>query len=203
MDTSQVLFICGGMFEGLDEIVAQRVGRKVMGFTTEARDFGEKEKSKLLELATTDDLLKFGLIPEFIGRLPVLCALSHLDQEALVRILVEPRNALVRQYKRFFELEGARVDFTDEALRTVAELAIEKDTGARGLRSIMETVMLDIMYELPSQKEKRHFTITPDVILGRAAPARKDLPQAGAAAAQEILPAARSSRRERRKRESA
>jgi len=175
MDTSQILFICGGMFEGIEEVVAQRTGHKVMGFTTEAREFGEVERSRLLSYVTTEDLLKFGLIPEFVGRLPVVCALDRLDEEALVRILTQPKNALVRQYEKFFELEDARVDFAEKALSEVARLAVAKDTGARGLRSIMEEVMLDIMYDLPSQTEKKLYKITPEVIRHEAAPERAEL----------------------------
>jgi ATP-dependent Clp protease ATP-binding subunit ClpX len=175
MDTSQILFICGGMFEGIEEVVAQRTGKKVMGFTPEARDFGEVERSKLLSMADTEDLLKYGLIPEFVGRIPVICALHPLDEGALVEILTRPKNALVRQYRRFFELEEAEIDFTDDALHEVARLALEKETGARGLRSIMEDVMLDIMYDLPSQKEKKHYRVTPEVIRDHKPPERAEL----------------------------
>jgi len=176
MDTTDILFICGGMFEGIEEIVAQRIGRKIMGFTKEAREFGEVEKAKLLERVEAEDLMKFGMIPEFVGRLPVICALHPLDEDALVRILTEPKNALVRQYQRLFELEGARVEFTEEALRAVARQALAKGTGARGLRSILEDLMLDIMFELPSQKDRKLYRITADFVLGKAKPERLDLP---------------------------
>lgn len=182
MDTTNILFICGGMFEGIEEIVAQRIGRKVMGFSKEAREFGEIERAKLLERVEAEDLMKFGMIPEFVGRLPVICALHPLDEDALVRILTEPKNALVRQYAKLFELEGARLEFTEDALRAVAKQALARGTGARGLRSILEDVMLDIMFELPSQKERKFYRITADVILGKAKPERLELPQEAAPA---------------------
>ncbi len=187
LDTTNILFICGGMFEGIDELVAQRVGKKVMGFSPEARDRDETDRTKLFDLAEARDLHRFGLIPEFIGRIPVLCALHPLDEKALVRILTEPKNALVKQYKKFFDLEGATVDFTAKALKTIAALALEKRTGARGLRAIMENVMLDIMYDLPSEKSRKAYRITPAVVAKKAPPERasvrapaKKRPAAGA-----------------------
>ncbi len=203
MDTTHILFICGGMFEGIDETVAQRVGRKVMGFSPDVHEYSKSDKSDLFAQIETRDLHRFGLIPEFIGRIPVICALYPLDESALVRILTEPKNALVKQYQKFFELEGAKVEFTAESLKTIAKLTLDKDTGARGLRSIMEDVMLDIMYDLPSQTEKKLYRITPDVIRKKAAPKRSEIPAAPAQkprAAPKRAPA-RASRR--RKRESA
>jgi ATP-dependent Clp protease ATP-binding subunit ClpX len=201
MDTTHILFVCGGMFEGVEELVAQRVGRKVMGFSPEAREYDEDDKAKLLELVETQDLHRFGLIPEFIGRIPVICALHPLDEDALVRILTEPKNALVKQYGRFFELEGAKVEFTDDALRTVAHLSLQKGTGARGLRSIMEEVMLDIMYDLPSEKQNKLYRITSKVIEKKAPPERSKLPgeeEVKKAPAASKKTSARTSRRRRR-----
>ncbi|MHC5056154.1 MAG: ATP-dependent Clp protease ATP-binding subunit ClpX [Planctomycetota bacterium] len=199
MDTTHILFICGGMFEGIDELVAQRVGKKVMGFSREAQEYQQEDKSKLLDMVETKDLHRYGLIPEFIGRIPVLCALHPLDEEALVRILLEPKNALVRQYQKLFELEGAKVEFNEKALKTVAARALDKGTGARGLRSILESVMLDIMYDLPSAKEKKLYKITPDVITKNAPPKTAALPPAGAKpAAASKRATARASRRKRR-----
>ncbi len=164
MDTSNILFICGGMFDGLEEIIGQRTGRAMMGFSREARGLDVDERAGLLRQVESHDLVKFGMIPELVGRLPVVTSLSPLDEPALVRILTEPRNALVRQYQKLFELEGARLVFTEDALGLVARRACEKKTGARGLRTILETLMLDIMYELPDCKDLREYVITPEVI---------------------------------------
>jgi ATP-dependent Clp protease ATP-binding subunit ClpX len=167
MDTTDILFICGGTFVGLEHIIARRVGRKTIGFGSQSQ--AEQHTAQLGELltkVTSDDLLEFGLIPEFIGRLPVICPLMPLDIDALVRIMTEPRNALVKQYSRFFEMEGADVQFTPEALHEVAKMAKAKDTGARGLRSIVEDIMLDIMYELPDRvgKDKGRFVVDGSVV---------------------------------------
>ncbi|WP_165064972.1 ATP-dependent Clp protease ATP-binding subunit ClpX [Paludisphaera rhizosphaerae] len=166
MDTSNILFICGGTFVGLENIIAKRVGRKTIGFGSQTQTEQHTDLGDLLSRATSDDLLEFGMIPEFIGRLPVLCPLMPLDESTLVKIMTEPRNALVRQYKRFFEMEGADVEFTDEALAEVAKMAKAKDTGARGLRSIVEEIMLDVMYELPDRvsKDKGKYVVTPEVV---------------------------------------
>jgi ATP-dependent Clp protease ATP-binding subunit ClpX len=165
VDTTNILFICGGTFVGLDHIISRRVGRGSFGFGgTEGNR--EQRLGELLSQVTSDDLLEFGMIPEFIGRLPVLAPLDPLDEEALVRILTEPRNALVRQYKKLFEMEGAELDFTPEALRRIAKLARDRDTGARGLRSIVEEVMTDIMFELPDLDPKGKYTVTDKVVRG-------------------------------------
>ena len=201
MDTKHILFICGGMFEGIDELVAQRVGKKVMGFSREAQEYAEHDKSELLEMVEAKDLHRYGLIPEFIGRIPVLCALNPLDEDALVRILLEPKNALVKQYQKLFEYEGAKVEFTEKTLKELATKALEKGTGARGLRSIMEAVMLDIMYDLPSAKEKKVYKITPEVIRKNAPPKVSALPAEPAPkkpAASSKRASARASRRKRR-----
>src|SRR6266705_66395 len=165
VDTSNILFICGGTFVGLDNIIARRVGRKTIGFGSNP-EHREQEMGELLGKVTSDDLLEFGMIPEFIGRLPVLAPLDPLDEESLVRILTEPRNALVRQYKKLFEMEGAELEFTAGALALIAKRARERDTGARGLRSIVEEVMTDLMYELPEMEMKGKFTVTEGVIRG-------------------------------------
>jgi ATP-dependent Clp protease ATP-binding subunit ClpX len=166
MDTTNILFICGGTFVGLDNIIARRVGRKTIGFGSQSEAEHNHELGALLDRVTSDDILEFGMIPEFVGRLPVICPLMPLDVEALVQIMTEPRNALVKQYQRFFEMEGADLEFTPEALVEIARRAKAKDTGARGLRSIVEDVMLDIMYELPDRtaKEKGRFLVTPEVV---------------------------------------
>ncbi|MFO0866490.1 MAG: ATP-dependent Clp protease ATP-binding subunit ClpX [Gemmataceae bacterium] len=166
LDTTNILFICGGTFVGLEDIIAKRLGKKTIGFaaTPEAR---ENQLGELTSQVTSDDLLEFGMIPEFIGRLPVLAPLDPLNEDALVRILTEPKNALVRQYKKLFEMEGAELDFTPDALHAVARLAKARDTGARGLRSIIEQVMTDIMYELPDMDSKDKFQVTEDVVKGK------------------------------------
>src|SRR5881409_541905 len=154
MDTTNILFICGGTFVGLDNIIARRIGRKTIGFGSQSESEHVDELGALLDRVTSDDILEFGMIPEFIGRLPVICPLMPLDVDALVQIMTEPRNALVKQYRRFFEMEGADVEFTPDALTEIAKKAKQKDTGARGLRSIVEDVMLDVMYELPDKTAK-------------------------------------------------
>ena len=166
LDTTNILFICGGTFVGLEDIIAKRLGKKTIGFgaTPEAR---ENELGELTSQVTSDDLLEFGMIPEFIGRLPVLAPLDPLNEDALVRILTEPKNALVRQYKKLFEMEGAELEFTPDALHAVAKLAKARDTGARGLRSIIEQVMTDIMYELPDMESKEKFEVTEGVVEGK------------------------------------
>src|SRR5437588_10778194 len=141
VDTTNILFICGGTFVGLDNLIARRVGRKTIGFGSNPEN-RETNLGELLSKVTSDDLLQFGMIPEFIGRLPILAPLDPLDEEALMRILTEPRNALVRQYQKLFEMEGAELEFDVTALREIARLARERDTGARGLRSIVEEIML-------------------------------------------------------------
>jgi ATP-dependent Clp protease ATP-binding subunit ClpX len=165
VDTSNILFIVGGTFVGLEDIISKRIGKKTIGFGASA-DFRERSVGELLAQVTADDLTEYGLIPEFIGRLPVLAPLEPLDEEALVRILTEPKNALVRQYQKLFEMEGAELDFEPEALREIARLAKARDTGARGLRAIVEDIMLDVMYELPEMERKGKHTVTSDIIRG-------------------------------------
>src|SRR5438445_7592502 len=158
VDTTNILFICGGTFVGLDDIIARRVGRKTIGFGSNPEQ-REHKLGELLGKVTSDDLLGFGMIPEFIGRLPVLAPLDPLDEESLVRILTEPRNALVRQYQKLFEMEGSELEFTEPALKLIAKRARERDTGARALRSIVEDVMTDLMYELPDMESKSKYTV--------------------------------------------
>jgi ATP-dependent Clp protease ATP-binding subunit ClpX len=165
IDTTNILFICGGTFVGLENIIARRLGRKTIGFgaNPEAR---EHSLGELLGKVTSDDLIEFGMIPEFIGRMPVLAPLDPLDEDALIRILTEPRNALVRQYQKLFEMEGAELEFDTSALREIARMAKERDTGARGLRSIVEEVMLEIQYELPDIDAKTKYIVTDAVVRG-------------------------------------
>lgn len=164
INTKDILFICGGSFVGLDKVILQRVGKKVMGFGAEGEWENPEEQHSVFGLVEPDDLLRFGLIPELVGRLPVTTTLDELDAEALRRILLEPNNALVKQYKRLFEMDGVNLEFEDDALTAIVELAAQKKTGARALRSILEQTMLEIMFELPSLKGISHCTITADVI---------------------------------------
>ncbi|MCI0684553.1 MAG: ATP-dependent Clp protease ATP-binding subunit ClpX [Gemmataceae bacterium] len=163
VDTSNILFICGGTFVGLDNIIARRVGKKTIGFAANplAR---EQNLGELLSQVTSDDLIEYGMIPEFVGRLPVIAPLDPLDEESLVRILTEPKNALVRQYQKLFEMETAELEFTPQALHAIACLAKERDTGARGLRSIVEDVMTDVMFELPDIESKGKFVVNEKVV---------------------------------------
>jgi ATP-dependent Clp protease ATP-binding subunit ClpX len=165
LDTSNVLFIVGGTFVGLQDIIARRVGKKTIGFgaSQESRD---EEAEHLLQQVTSDDLVHFGMIPEFIGRLPVIAPLDPLDEETLIRILTEPKNALVRQYQKLFEMEGAELEFHPNALREIAGLAKKRETGARGLRSIVEEMMTEMMFELPDIEPKGKFVVTPEVVRG-------------------------------------
>jgi ATP-dependent Clp protease ATP-binding subunit ClpX len=165
VDTSNILFICGGTFVGLDNIISRRLGRKTIGFGADPEK-KETELGELLSKVCSDDLIEFGMIPEFVGRLPVISPLDPLDIDALMRILREPRNALVRQYQKFFDMEGAELEFTEAALREIAAKAKAKDTGARGLRSIVEEVMTDSMYELPDLDIKGKFVVTERVVRG-------------------------------------
>ena len=167
MDTSNILFICGGTFVNIDKIIGKRLGRRTIGFGQESGVQADANVSKLLPQVTSDDILEFGLIPELVGRLPVISALTPLDSEALVRVLTEPKNALIKQYQRLFSMENADLQFTEEALQTIANRAQVKETGARGLRSIIEDVMLDIMYDLPDQGQGNRYVITKDVVEGR------------------------------------
>jgi ATP-dependent Clp protease ATP-binding subunit ClpX len=168
VDTSHILFICGGTFVGLDQIIGKRLGRKMIGYGSEAvgRQETEDDKGKLLIKVTPDDLIEYGMIPEFVGRLPVIAPLMPLTVEAMVQILTEPKNALVKQYQKFFQMEGCQLEFTDGSLRLVAQRALKRDTGARALRSVMEEIMLDLMYQLPDLQERGKYVITEEVVRG-------------------------------------
>jgi ATP-dependent Clp protease ATP-binding subunit ClpX len=165
IDTTNVLFICGGAFAGLDTIIESRIGKKGVGFGAEVLSRAEKDLGALFAQVLPEDLLKYGLIPEFVGRLPVLTSVNSLDEDALVDILTQPKNALVKQYKKFFEFDGVELEFTDEAMRAIAEQAIQRGTGARGLRAIMEEVLLNVMYELPSRQDVTKCLVDRDVVL--------------------------------------
>ncbi len=171
IDTTNILFICGGAFAGLDRIIERRVGNKGVGFAADIRAADEHDVGKMLSQVLPEDLLKFGLIPEFIGRLPVIGAVSNLDRDALVNILVEPKNALVKQYQRIFEFEDVELEFTQDALEAVAEQAMLRGTGARGLRAILEEVLLDLMYELPSRTDIGKCVLDGQVVRDRVNPA--------------------------------
>jgi len=171
VDTTNILFICGGAFNGLDKIVQSRTGAKVMGFGADIRKQSEKKRlGEILDQVQPQDLLRFGLIPEFIGRLPVIATLDELSEEAMIRILTEPKNALVRQYQKLFEMQGVELKFTDGAITAVAREALKRKSGARGLRSILEKAMLDIMFEIPSMKNVQECVISEEVILHNESP---------------------------------
>jgi ATP-dependent Clp protease ATP-binding subunit ClpX len=166
VDTTNILFICGGTFVGLEDIIGRRLGKKSIGFGQEARR-GDMEMGELLRHVTSDDILEFGMIPELIGRLPVISSLAPLGEAELVRVLREPKNALIKQYQELFAMENAELEFTEDGLTAIAAKAHQKDTGARGLRSIVEQVMLDIMFDLPEQPAGNRYLITADVVHGR------------------------------------
>jgi ATP-dependent Clp protease ATP-binding subunit ClpX len=170
VDTTNVLFLCGGAFVGLERIVEGRVGKTAMGFGAEIKSREDRRIGDLLQLCQPEDLLKYGLIPEFVGRLPVVATLHDLDEPALVRILREPKNAIVKQYQKYFELEKVRLKFTDDAVAAVAREAMKRGTGARGLRAVLEEVMLEMMYELPSIPGLKECIITREVILNKERP---------------------------------
>jgi len=170
VDTTNILFICGGAFAGLDKIIAQRGKGSAMGFGADVRDESAKGIGEHLKSLEPEDLLKFGLIPEFVGRLPVIATLEDLDEDALVTILTQPKNALVKQYQRLFELEDAKLKFTDDALTAIAKRAIERKTGARGLRSILEDILLDTMYELPGTEGVEEVVVNEEAATSAAQP---------------------------------
>jgi len=170
VDTTNILFICGGAFAGLDKIISTRGKGTSIGFGANVRDEEDRRTGEILRQIEPDDLLKFGLIPEFVGRLPVLATLEDLDEPALITILTEPKNALVKQYQRMFEMEQVRLSFPEEALKSIARKAIQRKTGARGLRSILEGILLDTMFELPSMRGVEEVVVSADVVEGRAKP---------------------------------
>jgi ATP-dependent Clp protease ATP-binding subunit ClpX len=170
VDTTNILFICGGAFSGLERIISQRGKGSGIGFGAEVKSVDDRRMGEILRALEPEDLLRFGLIPEFVGRLPVVATLEDLDEEALIRILTEPKNALVKQYQRLFEMEGVKLTIPDEALKSVSRRAIERKTGARGLRSIMESILLDTMFDLPAMNGVEEVVISRDVVDGDAKP---------------------------------
>lgn len=170
IDTSNILFICGGAFEGLERIIKDRVGKKAMGFGAQIESKKELERYKIFEELLPQDLLKFGLIPEFVGRLPIIATLRELDKDALINIVTEPKNALTKQYKKLLELDGVELEFQREALEAIVEKAIERNTGARGLRSIIEEIMRDIMFDVPTNPKIEKCIITKDTVNKKTGP---------------------------------
>jgi len=168
IDTTNILFICGGAFVGLDKAIERRVGKKTLGFKADIKSQKGKDLGLILEQIEPQDLIKFGLIPEFVGRLPVVGTLHELDKPALVQILTQPRNAITRQYQKLFEYENAKLRFTDDSLEAIAEMALDRKIGARGLRMIIEDLMLDLMYQLPGQKKAREFVITREMVVSKS-----------------------------------
>jgi len=170
IDTTNILFICGGAFDGIDKIIQKRIGNKAMGFGADVRKRNETNIGDILQQIQPVDLIKYGLIPEFVGRVPVIATLNALDEETLIRILTEPRNALVKQYKKMFSMDNVVLEFQPDALELIAKEAIKRNTGARGLRSIMENLMLDIMFEIPSRDDIEKCIITREVVANNEAP---------------------------------
>ena len=178
VDTTNILFICGGAFAGLDKLISARNSGAGIGFGADVRDPDQRDISQLLVDLEPEDLIKFGLIPEFIGRLPVIATLEDLDEEALVRILTEPKNALTKQYKALFDMDGVNLDFRDGALRAIAQKAIERKTGARGLRSILENILMDPMFDIPTANDIQDVVISEDVVTDKATPLIVHVPKA-------------------------
>jgi len=170
VDTTNILFICGGAFNSLDKIIEKRTRKSVMGFNAEIKSKIDRNVGELLALVQPEDLVQYGMIPEFSGRLPILATLSELNKPELIRILIEPKNAIIKQYEKLFEMENVKLKFQDQAVEAIADMAINKDTGARGLRAIMEEVMLDMMYDIPSRSEVHEVRITADVIRNKDNP---------------------------------
>lgn len=170
INTENILFICGGAFEGLDKIINERTGKKSIGFSAEVKSSKEIDKYKIYEQLLPQDLLRFGLIPEFVGRLPIVATLRELDKEALIDIVTKPKNAIVKQYKKLFKLDNVELEFEQEALEAIVEKAIERKTGARGLRSIIEEIMRDIMFEIPSNPLIEKCIVTKETVVNKEAP---------------------------------
>ncbi len=180
IDTTNILFVVGGAFAGLEHIVEQRVGKKTLGFTAEMRSSNETESDAMFAQVRPEDLVKFGLIPEFIGRLPLIASVNKLDQAALVQILTEPRNALIKQYQKLFDIDGVELEFTDDAVEAIADKAMERGTGARGLRAIIEEVLLNVMYDVPSREDVGKVVVTGEVVSDNVNPTlipREDEPK--------------------------
>jgi ATP-dependent Clp protease ATP-binding subunit ClpX len=170
VDTTNILFICGGAFNDLEKIISWREGHNSMGFGADIKGKKEKNIGELISHVRSEDLLQYGLIPEFIGRLPVIATLNELDESDMVKILIEPKDAIIKQYKKLFELINVKLKFTDNALSAIAKLSVDRKSGARGLRSIIENTMLDIMYDLPSRNDVRECVITEEVVLNSEQP---------------------------------
>src|SRR5246500_3293834 len=170
IDTTNILFICGGAFVGLDKVIDRRIGKKTLGFKADVKSMRSRDIGATLEQLEPSDLIKYGLIPEFVGRLPVIGTLHELDKQALIQILTQPRNAITRQYMKLFEYENVKLRFADDALEAIAESALERKIGARGLRMIIEDLMLDLMYQVPNQKKVREVTITREVVMAKDKP---------------------------------
>jgi ATP-dependent Clp protease ATP-binding subunit ClpX len=170
IDTTNILFICGGAFAGVERIIENRTGNQGIGFGADVRRSDEKEVGEILRSVLPEDLLKFGLIPEFVGRLPVISAVNNLDKDALIRILVEPKNALLKQYQKFFHFDDVELVFTDDALDAVGDEALKRGTGARGLRAILEGVLLEVMYDLPSRDDIVRCVVDRAVVMDRVHP---------------------------------
>lgn len=170
VDTSNILFVCGGAFEHLDGIIKERVGKKAVGFKSDSKNVSDFERADILKLLQPEDLIKYGLIPEFVGRVPVTAVLDDLDEDALVSILTEPKNSLIKQYEEIFKFDNVKLSFTDAALRGIARQAINRKTGARGLRGILEETMMDIMYKIPSHKNIKECIINEDTVKSRTEP---------------------------------
>ena len=170
IDTTNILFICGGAFDGIDKIIGSRTGKKSMGFGADIKSKEKKNVGEYLKQILPEDLLKFGLIPEFVGRLPVIVTLDALDEAALMRILVEPKNALVKQYQKFMELDNVQLEFREEALKAIAAEALKRNTGARGLRAIIESIMRNVMYEVPSRTDIAKCIVTKEVVVNKEEP---------------------------------
>lgn len=170
IDTTNILFICGGAFDGIDKIIGARTGKKSMGFGAEVRSKEKKQLGEMLKSILPEDLLKYGLIPEFVGRLPVIVTLDALDEAALVRILVEPKNALVKQYQKFLEIDNVQLEFKEDALSAIAAEALKRNTGARGLRAIIESIMRNVMYDIPSRTDVAKCIVTQEVVINKEEP---------------------------------
>ncbi|MGH9382601.1 MAG: ATP-dependent Clp protease ATP-binding subunit ClpX [Thermoanaerobaculia bacterium] len=170
IDTTNILFLCGGAFVGLEKLIERRIGKKSLGFRAELKKITESDRENILQYVQPVDLIKYGLIPEFVGRLPVVGTLHELGRDALIRIMSEPRNAIIRQYQRLFEYENVKLRFTDDAMKAIADQAVERKIGARGLRMIIEDLMLELMYTLPSQKKVKEVVVTKEVVEDREKP---------------------------------
>ena len=170
IDTTNILFICGGAFDGIDKIIQNRIGKKTMGFGADIRSNRNYDVGEILSKIQPEDLLRYGLIPEFVGRIPVVVTLNPLDEDALVQILKEPKNALVKQYQKLLEMDGVTLEFEEEALRYIAKRATERKTGARGLRAILEKIMLNVMFDIPSRDDVEKCIITKETVINNSDP---------------------------------